>query len=194
MRAVEPVERRNVRAELVIDPLVIALAEQVQVELGQLRRKEIRVVLERLLAGAIADLQPIRLERPSIRYPPLEQPQLVQLRQLGDALRLVFPADGDRDGVGLEHAHDADRRRVGLRILVVTEHRARLGVTRLHERVDIVSGESGQSGHRASLAPYKTGLMCQIRSAYSRTLRSLEKMPMFSAFVAAMRTHAAGCR
>ena len=89
---VEPVERRHVRTELVIDPLVIALAEQVQVELGQLRREEIRIVLERLRAGAVADLQPIRLERTAIRYPPLEQSQLVQLRQLGDALRVVFPA------------------------------------------------------------------------------------------------------
>ena len=36
--------------------------------------------------------------------------------------------------------------------------------------------------------------MRQIRSAYSRMLRSLENVPMPSAFNTALRLHSSGCR
>ena len=47
-------------------------------------------------------------------------------------------------------------------------------------------------------APYRsryiTGLMRQMRSAYSRMLRSLENVPMLSALSTALRLHSSGCR
>ena len=63
----------RVRAELVVDAVVVALAEQVQVEVRQLRREVVRVVLGELVAVAVADVQPVRLQRPAERHAALEQ-------------------------------------------------------------------------------------------------------------------------
>jgi len=46
----------------------------------------------------------------------------------------------------------------------------------------------------AAGARQSTGLIRQIRSAYSRMLRSLENVPMPSAFKTALRLHSSGCR
>jgi len=56
-RAGEPIEHRRVRAELVVDAVVVAFAEQVQVEVRQLRREEVGVVLGQLVPSPIADVQ-----------------------------------------------------------------------------------------------------------------------------------------
>jgi hypothetical protein len=54
------------RAELRIDGVMIALAEEMQVEFGDLRAEVVRIVLRRLVTVAISDVQPIRHDRPSI--------------------------------------------------------------------------------------------------------------------------------
>src|SRR5208283_2151227 len=45
-RAGEALERRRVRGELRPDPVMVAFAEQIQVEVRQLRREEVRIVLD----------------------------------------------------------------------------------------------------------------------------------------------------
>ncbi len=119
-RAGQPVERGRMRAELVVDRVVVAFAEQVEVEVGELRREEIRVVLGRLGAAAIPDLQAIGMQRPAIRHPAFEQPARVDALQLRSGAT-VLPQHGDGDGVGLEHADHAGRRVVLAGELVVTE-------------------------------------------------------------------------
>ena len=72
-RAGQAVEFGRMRAELVVDRVVIAFAEQVQVEVGELRREVVRVVLVDLDAARVAHVQPVRLQRAAVRHAALEQ-------------------------------------------------------------------------------------------------------------------------
>ena len=198
-------------AELVVDAVVVAFAEQVQVEVGELRREVIRIVL-RAPARRCDSESAAGTARSGRRYGtrPSNRPSCVQLRQLDDALRRRLPSSTrDCYGVGLEHAHDADGGVV--RRAQIRDSRAPSAArgdaparARRFGCGEFVIAATNQSNHRAAprtsrsaspwdsaalmrrCAPYltrsDTGLMRQIRSAYSRTLRSLEKMPMFSAF------------
>jgi len=191
-RALEPVERHRVRAQLVVDGVVVALAEEVQVEVGELRGEVVGVVLLERVTVAVVHAQPVRMQRAAERHAPLEQARLVDAFQ-HQGPRAVVPAHLDRCRVGLERAHQAQRLLVLAGDLVVAQQRARLGVAGVDQRVDVSGGELLLGGHRGG-PPYITGLIRQMRCAYSRMLRSLEKMPMLSVFSTALRVHASGSR
>jgi hypothetical protein len=180
---------KRVRAELVVDPVVAAFTEQVQVEVRQLRREVVRVVLGEFVAVPVADAQLVRLQWPAVRHAPLEQARRVDAleRRGGGA---VLPAHLDLLGIGLERAHQAERLLVLARELVIAEQRTRLRMPRTDQRVDVACGELVLGGHGAQI----TGLMRQMRCAYSRMLRSLEKMPMLSVLMTALRSHSSGRR
>ena len=132
-----------------------------------------------------------------MRDAPLEQPDLVDAPETHRLLGGIVPRDLDALGVGLEHPDHAGGLAAAPGDLVVAEQRTRFGVARVHQRIDLGRGQCLSGGHRPSLATgrpgaaaeidYSTGLMRQIRSAYSRMLRSLEKMPMPTVFSTALR-------
>ena len=209
----QPVEPGWMRTELVVDGVVVALAEQVQVEVRQLRREIVGVVLVQLDAIAIPDPESVRRQRAPVWHAALEQPGLVHAPER--VCGAIVPEDFDALGVGLDHTHHAGGQVVAPRNLVVAEQRARLGMPRLHQCVDLRSRQLLSGGHSLSLAktrkmgtfpyfrkeigecphfPYITGLMRQMRSAYSRMLRSLENIPMPTVFSTARRTHSSGRR
>jgi hypothetical protein len=132
---------------------VVAFAEQVQVEVGELRREVIGVPLAGLGAVPIAYVQAVGVQRATEGHAALEEARGVDALQ-DRRRRAVVPADLDPLGVGLEHAHHAEWRRVVLaREFVVPEQRARLRVTRVQQRVDVGGGQGGLGGHDGSLAP-----------------------------------------
>ncbi len=65
------------RAELVVDAVVIAFAEEVEVEVRQLRGEEVRVVPGEFVAVSIAHAEPVGLERTTVGDAALEQPRRV---------------------------------------------------------------------------------------------------------------------
>jgi hypothetical protein len=140
------------RAQLAVDVVVIALTEEMQVELGELWGEVIRVVLLEGRAVAIADAQPVRLQRSSARHLALEQAGLVDAAQRRGVRAAVGPLDDDLGRVGLEHAHDRARLGAAAPHLVIAEQRARLGMTRLDERADLRVGQPESARHRCSLA------------------------------------------
>jgi hypothetical protein len=150
-RAVESVEGDRVCAELVVDAVVVALAEQVQVEVRQLRREVVGVVTGDLVAVGVVDAQSVGMQRATVGHAPLEQAGRVDARERSGR-RAVLPADLDPLGVGLERAHEAQRQFVLALDLVVAEQRARLGMPRLDEGEDVGAGQRGFGGHRGSLA------------------------------------------
>ncbi len=144
-RAGQAVEFGRMRAELVVDRVVIAFAEQVQVEVGELRREVVRVVLVQLDAARIAHVQLVRLQRTAVRHAALEQPRRMDRFQFDCGL--AFPAHADGHRVRLEHAHDAHRSVVPACKLVVTQHRTRRGVQRVDQRVDVGGRKCRADGH-----------------------------------------------
>ena len=138
--------------QLVIDVVVVAFAEQVQIELAQLRRKEIRIVLGECDAVSIANAQPVRLQRPASRHLPFEETRVVDTAQGSGNLAPVGPFHRDFDRVGLKHAHDAARLGLATSHLVIAEHRARLRMTRLDQCTDVRGGQLEFARHRFSLA------------------------------------------
>jgi hypothetical protein len=141
----------GMRAELVVDAVVIALAEQVQVEVRQLRREVVGVVTGDLVAVGVVDAQSVGMQRATVGHAPLEQAGRVDARERSGR-RAVLPADLDPLGVGLERTHEAQRQFVLALDLVVAEQRARLGMPRLDEGEDVGAGQRGFGGHRGSLA------------------------------------------
>ena len=180
-------------AELRPDAVVHALAEEVQVVVGQLRREEVRVVLDELGAVPVAHAQPVRDEGTPVRHPALVEAAGVQPSQRPRrGHRLVLPEHRDLDRVRLEHPHEAQRLLVAPRELVIAEHRARLAVRRRDDRLDRRRRERRARAALAGTRHQITGRMFQIRSAYSRTLRSLEKKPMPRQLTTAWRLHSSG--
>ena len=199
-RARQAIHGRGVCAQLEVDAMVVALAEQVQVVVRELRREVVRVVTQLLLAARILDEQPVRLHRPPVPDDSFEQAVgMYALERPGRSGPLVLPEDRHLVGARLEHPNDALRRSALPRQLVVAEHRARLPVPGLQQRLDL-AGRQRATATRAwtrCLAlrhAQMTGRRPQIRSAYSRMLRSLENRPIETELMAARRLHSSGSR
>jgi hypothetical protein len=138
-----------VRAELVVDRVVVALAEQMEVQFGELRGKPVGVVLVYLVAIAVPDVQPVRLRGAAPGHAAFEEAR--RMHRLQRDTRLVVPDHLDGHGVGLEHADHAQRVvAVATRELVITEQRTRRRVTRVHQRFDVSRSQSRD--HVSSLA------------------------------------------
>ena len=125
------------RAELVVDPLMGAFAEQIEIEVAQDRRKAVGVVeLDDVVAEAGAQL--VALVEP-FGSGPANSPALMDARQ-----RRAFAMFADRldiRGFGEERAHD-----VLAAFGVQAEIVERIGVAALDDRI----GLGGKFGHEAS--------------------------------------------
>ena len=152
----QAVHECRVRAELVVQRVVISLAEQIEIVVGELRREVIRVVPGGRGAVAIPDLQCIRLQRASMRHAAFEQASRVQRLELESLAGVAVPVHSNLHGIGFEHAHDANRSVARPRIFVVTEQRSRLGMTSTDQRVDVGCAEFCYRGHGLSLT-HRTG-------------------------------------
>ncbi len=201
-RATDAVAHLGMRAQLQVDAMVVALSEQVEVVVGEFRREVVGIGTHHARAIAIADAQPVGNDRPAMRQRTLEQAGRMQAGQgMGQRGILVLPECGDLDGIRLQHAHHAQRRSGGLRILVVTEYRSRRPVARRHQRLDVVPRQLCRVAHlRSSLWPVArrrlqiTGWTFQMRSAYCLMLRSLENVPIDRMLVAARRVQSSSSR
>src|SRR4026208_1756222 len=118
------------RAKLVVDVMVISFAEQMQIELAQLRRKEIRIVLGKSRTIAVADPQPVRLQRPQPRHFAFEETGLVYSMQGGGTRIPLRPLDCDLGCIGLEHPRDAARLGLATSHLVIAEQPAAFRLAR----------------------------------------------------------------
>ena len=100
--AVDALERHRVRSELVVDALVGAFAEQIEVELAQYRREAVGILeLDDIVAEAGAELIAFR----AVRQRAGKQTSLVDPRQ---GCRFAMLADGLHVGrFGEEGAYDA---------------------------------------------------------------------------------------
>jgi hypothetical protein len=84
---------------------MIAFGEQVQVELAELRREEIGIVLAQLLPVGVLDEQMIRTQRRARLADELEQSPVVDVRQRGPrCARIAFPLEPYARSVGLQRA------------------------------------------------------------------------------------------
>ena len=124
-------------AELVVEPLMGAFAEQIQVEIGQDRRKAVGVVeIDHGVAEAGAQLVALG----AVRQGAGEQPGVVNARQRRRLAMLVDRVD--LGGLRQERAHH------GLAVLgMQAEVMKGIGVAAFHDRI----GLCGQFGHEASL-------------------------------------------
>ena len=134
--AVDAVERHRMRAELVVDPLMGAFAEQMEIEVAQDRRKAVGVVeLDDIVAEAGAKLILCR----AVRQRAGEQPGLMDLFQ-----RRAFAVFADRLDISRfreERAHDFP-----VAFGVKAEIAERIGVAALDDRI----GLGGKFGHAAA--------------------------------------------
>ena len=126
------------RAELVVEPLVGAFAEQIEVEVGQDRRKAIGVVeIDHGVAEAGAQLVALR----AVRQRAGEQPGVVNARELRGFAVLADRLDVR--GLGQERAHHG-LVALGMEAEIVKG----IGVAAFDDRI----GFGGQFGHEASSA------------------------------------------
>jgi hypothetical protein len=134
--AVDAVERHRMRAELVVDPLMGALAEQMQIEVGQDGRKAVGVVkLDDIVAEVSAQLVFAR----AVRQRACEQSGFVDLFQ-GCAFTVL--ADRlDIPRLGEERTHD-----LAVALGVQAEIAERIGVAAFDDRI----GLGGKFGHAAA--------------------------------------------
>ena len=121
MRSCDTVAHPRVRAELVIQAVVTAFAEQIEVEVGEFVREEVRVVLDDDVIEREAHAQPVRNHRATLRNAAFEQARLVDALERIELGGRVLPEDLDDLGARLEHAHYAERCSRGLRILVIAQ-------------------------------------------------------------------------
>ena len=124
------------RAELVVDPLMGAFAEQMEIEVGQDRRKAVGIVeLDDIVAEAGAQLIFAR----AVRQRTGEQPGFMDLLQ-----RRAFAVLADRLDIprlGEERAHD-----LPVAFGVQAEIAERIGVAAFDDRI----GLGGKFGHAAA--------------------------------------------
>ena len=125
-------------AQLAIDTMVIAFAEKMQIKIGKLRQEIVRIMFDACCAIAISSTQAIRLDRPAIVEPTLEQTSRMQLLELdGVGCILVFPKYLDCERIWFQHTYYTQRWLIGTRNFVIPKDRARLSMLNVHERVDI---------------------------------------------------------
>ena len=135
--AIDAIERHRMRAELVVDPLMGAFAEQIEIEVGQDRRKAVGIVeIDDVVAEAGAQLVALG----AVRQRAGEQAGVVNARQRRRFAMLVDRLD--LGGLRQERAHH------GLVALgVKAEIVEGIGVAAFDDRI----GLRGKFGHEASL-------------------------------------------
>ncbi|MET3262896.1 hypothetical protein ABIF38_004402 [Bradyrhizobium japonicum] len=133
---VDTVERHRMRAERVVDALMRALAEQIEIEIAQDRRKPVGILqLDDVVAEAGAEL----VARRAVRQGTCEQAGVMDPRQ---RRRLAMLADRlDIAGIGQEGAHD-----VAVPLGVKPEIVEGVGVAALDDGI----GLGGQFAHATS--------------------------------------------
>ena len=133
----DAVQRHRMRAELVVQPLLRAFTEQIEIELGQNRRKAVGVVeFDRPVAKTRAQLVTLR----SIRQGACEQSGIVDA---GQRRRFAVLADGvDIGRLRQERPHDGF-----VVLLVQAEVMKRIGMAAFHDGI----GLCGQFRHEASI-------------------------------------------
>ena len=147
------VQRHRMRAELVVDALMGAFAEQIEIEVGQHRRKAIGIVeIDHGVAEAGAQLVALG----AVRQRADEQAGVMNARE---RRRLAVLADRlDIGGLRQEGAHD-----VAVALGMQAEIMEGIGVAAFDDRI----GLGGQFGHEASL-----GCWDRMRSAPVNGTRS----------------------
>ena len=91
MRAGDAVADARVRAELVVEAVVTAFAEQIEVEVRQFVREEIGVVLDDHVIERKAHAQPVRHHRPAVRNAAFEQARVVDALERMAVRRACLP-------------------------------------------------------------------------------------------------------
>jgi hypothetical protein len=173
------------RAEERVRPQFAAVAE-----IGELVFVELRAEGEGVTVGSGFAVLPAHPEAivetlAPQRHAGLEE-TVAMVQQIGQR-----PAAGgiehfDRVGAGQQRAQPEFAGGIG----VQTEHRERIGVTRLQQCRDVPLCEHAQPGIRPGCA----AVPAQTLSTYSRTVRSVEKKPMPAMLRSAQAFHAAGSR
>ncbi len=119
-----------------------------EIEVGNLVREEIRIVLGDLVPAGKAHAQSIRHQRAAIGNAAFEDARFVHALEVVRILDgVVFPEHRDRLRARLEHAHHGQRRAFGAGKFVVAEQRARLVVRRLQQRTDFGLGQLAGFAH-----------------------------------------------
>ena len=163
MYAFRPVDGHRMRAHLLVGAEVRALAEKVEIEIGDLEREPVRVFQFPDVPIVAGHPQPVR-KRLAAGKEILEQPLVVNLpHRHGLAGRLVDHLDLRREKLERMN-HDAG---VGALDLVHAEHVIRRSVVALHDRFD---GSVRQEWFHATSPRVKTGV---ILNAYGSTTRHL---------------------
>ena len=146
--AAHAVRRADVRAELVIDAPLIALAEEIQVRLAQCRQEGIRIARAPHRAGFVRDHQVIRIDAPPFFREALEDIRARDALQLEGRLILFmhrFHAHLLRPGQ--HRAHHQTR-------LVAEQMHAEEGVGRLmgefHQTAEFIRRENHARHHKHS--------------------------------------------
>ena len=114
-RARQPVALQPVRPQLAIDVMVIAFAEQVEIVVGQLWSKIVRIVLRGHGAIRIADPQQVGSQWPTPCQNAFEKAAGMQAYQWpGSREIFIFPVHRDTFRIWLEYPDDTDRRFSGM--------------------------------------------------------------------------------
>ena len=129
----------EVRAELVVQLLVPALADQVLVELADRRHERVRIVDRELAGVAVVDLEPVAQRQLGVLDHALEHAAGVDLLELDGGV-----AVGHRGHRARRRAQDADDDAAVLRM--GAEDGMRIGVLAADERLELAGGD----GHAPS--------------------------------------------
>jgi hypothetical protein len=122
------------RAELLVQLLVPALADQVQVEVADRRRERVRVVDGERAAVAVVDREPVAQRRLRALHEALEDTAGVDLLERHDRAVAELRADAVRRGPQRTHNHAPVVR-------VRPEHGVRVGVLASDERVELTGSD-----------------------------------------------------
>ena len=137
----DPVELAHVGAEPLVELLVAALTDQVQVELAERRREPVRVLDRERPRRPIVDLELVVQRQLGSWHRPFEYAPGVDLRELDDrpvVKARVDPASGRTQGPD----HDAGS--VGVR----AEHGVWVGVLATDECVELLCGDGHEDSSR----------------------------------------------
>ena len=106
----DAIDHSQVRAELVVNAPLVALAEKVEVDLAQRRQKRISVARAPSVALVVGNDQVVGVHPIGLVRQPLEQTAIVEPLKLQVRPRFfVGGTDLDARGVGQQRAHDQPR-------------------------------------------------------------------------------------
>jgi hypothetical protein len=134
------------RAQLAVDVVMVTLAKQIEILLGELRCEVVGIVLRHDRAIRITDSQEVGPQGAPSRKHALEQTTRMQASHgpgLGQCF--VFRVHRNAVGIRLKYAHDTDRRCAGTPGLVcqfvIAEQRSRLAMGGADQSRDLVLGQ-----------------------------------------------------